>query len=86
MRDEINIKIKDVIYVCKLDIDNSTIDVSSNRGFALIDSPLATSVNYEYDIEAFFDVNVFWIIHVLVPYRSLSLYYIRLSIDYGYRV
>jgi len=56
MRDEIDIKAKDVMYVCKLDIDNFIIDVSSNHCLALIDSPLAISVSYEYDIEAFLDV------------------------------
>ncbi len=92
MRDEINIKIKNVIYVCKLDIDNSAIDVSFNRYLILTDSPLATSVSCEYNIEAFLDVvqyksidvNVLWTARVLIPYRSLSLCY--LSIDYGYRV
>ena len=56
VRDEIDIKARNVIYVYKLDIDNSVIDVSFNRYLTFINSPLATSVNYEYDIEAFLDV------------------------------
>ncbi len=63
MRDEIDIKIRDVIYVYKLDIDNSIIDVSSNHYFIFIDNPLATSISYKHNIEAFPDV---------VQYKSIN--------------
>ncbi len=56
MRDEINIKAKNIIYVYKLDIDNSAIDVNSNRYFIFADSPLTISVNYKYNIEVFLDI------------------------------
>ncbi len=56
MRDEINVKTKNIIYVYKFDLDNSVIDVSFNRYLALIGSPLAISVSYKHDIEVFLDV------------------------------
>jgi len=56
VKDEIDIKIKNVMYIYKLDIDNSVIDVSSNRYFIFIDNPLAIFVSCEYNIEIFLDV------------------------------
>ncbi len=55
MRDEIDVKARDIIHVYKLDLDNSIIDVNFNRYFIFPDSPLAIFVNYKYNIKTLLD-------------------------------